>query len=359
MRFSAPFLLFAVLGNALPQLEPRNGWTTVCSTVFATLTAPLESLPTSSTLLIPTSTVTSTVTPTAYVTITASQASPTLTKTVTVTGNPTVTVTYTSQEFELITTTIGTATLTYTICINSNPATTSTVYIGGDVATDVFPAEVDCTTIFDWPETVTFTETSTTFISTITSALISQSYITAITVTRTGSSTSTEVSSATTTITQTSYAAASSTTTISTSCPATLTKTQSSVCAPTNLIDRTKNGYAIEAWAPTYPGYGTALFDLHAVNDASGCCQLCQENEGCAAMVASPPAFNYWLVMAEAREANGTSCGLALTYTDRGQRNPGGEGALVQVGCGGVAEDEGVMLDLKACFREADLYSRA
>ncbi|KAI2633030.1 hypothetical protein GGS26DRAFT_64786 [Hypomontagnella submonticulosa] len=76
------------------------------------------------------------------------------------------------------------------------------------------------------------------------------------------------------------------TTAAATACPETPTVTRAAQCAPSNLIaERDNHGAAIQLlpldWA--FPiGFPSTLIGIPGM-DASACCQLCLDNEGCAA----------------------------------------------------------------------------
>lgn len=100
--------------------------------------------------------------------------------------------------------------------------------------------------------------------------------------------------------------------------------TLSAACAPSNLINRGGINYE-----PSDP-YIIQDSDIPAANDASACCQLCVEDEACAAMiyvdiVNDPSGL--------CRIYNGTeSCGFAAGMAT-------GDSLQGQAGCGFLAEN--------------------
>ncbi|KAL9113601.1 MAG: hypothetical protein Q9227_002339 [Pyrenula ochraceoflavens] len=336
-------LLLAAFSCALPSpqehaLQGRNGWTTLCTTSYASMTAPLSSIPTSTFNTIPSSTVTSTVTPTTTQTLTITIPSATSTSTIFTPGRPTVTWTNTVDSFNLTWSTVGTAIFTSTLC-PTTPLSTSTVYTGlyrgTSAAPNVFPAEVDCTTIFDWPETSTVTESTTTV--TASTTVTTSSYISTTTITWGNGITSyyNPDTTITSTIHQTGYTAVASSTTVSaSSCPETTTVTQSAACAPSNLVSAARSGFSIKTY--TYgPGIGQATwgFDLKQIGDPSSCCQLCEEIERCVASASDPEVGTCNIFL---EDPASQQCG-AIEYSDGGM--PDMEQAWIfQAGCGTLVE---------------------
>ncbi|EME45366.1 hypothetical protein DOTSEDRAFT_87732 [Dothistroma septosporum NZE10] len=103
------------------------------------------------------------------------------------------------------------------------------------------------------------------------------------------------------------------------------TTTQHLKCAPTNLISEV-NGYGIGQTG----GNSANTRGLAPGSDASACCQLCVDTEGCAASEDDPDAANCFLWYTE------PTCGLGFQYSDGGQRLEPGSGFTVQTGCGTI-----------------------
>lgn len=103
------------------------------------------------------------------------------------------------------------------------------------------------------------------------------------------------------------------------------TTTQHLKCAPTNLID-TVNGYGIGQTG----GNSANTRGLAPGSDPSACCQLCVDDDECAASEDDPDAGNCFLWYTE------PSCGLGFQYSDGGQKLKPGSGFLVQTGCGTI-----------------------
>lgn len=94
----------------------------------------------------------------------------------------------------------------------------------------------------------------------------------------------------TVTSTATSYQVAHTVDTISTACEATYTTTYDAKCAPTNIIGAINN---VGLVADTYAAgiavtYGPDVPGDQYHSDASLCCQLCLDNNGCGASMAAP-----------------------------------------------------------------------
>lgn len=106
--------------------------------------------------------------------------------------------------------------------------------------------------------------------------------------------------------------------------PSTSTTTQDIKCAPTNLISSV-GGEGIGSIMTQNETSG-----LSAGSDASACCQLCVDTEGCAASADDPAAGNCFLYYTT------PSCGLGFTYSNGSQNIAAGQGFLVQTGCGTI-----------------------
>jgi hypothetical protein len=250
--------------------------------------------------------------------------------------------TQTVATFVYDTTTVGTLTTSETICTNgASPSVTSTVYTGtyvppgGPTKTPRrFPDYVNCTTE---------RTTHLTAFQTVTSGVTTFTYnpgTPAPTVTNISTRTVYTFNTPTTvtvTTRQSSYEAAKTTVTVSTSCPATVITTYAAKCSGPNLVNQV-NGYgiAVVTGAPgsasVYGGNG---------HDASSCCQLCQENVGCAAFNDFPAAGNCALYFTNSTETGEGQCGFAFEYGDGiGQSSSApieiGQGSIVGTGCGSI-----------------------
>ncbi|KAK4502984.1 hypothetical protein PRZ48_006411 [Zasmidium cellare] len=104
------------------------------------------------------------------------------------------------------------------------------------------------------------------------------------------------------------------------------TTTQHLKCAPTNLIGEV-NGYGI---GQTGSNSGST-YGLAPGSDPSACCQLCVNDDECAASEDDTDANNCFLWY-----TTPSSCGVGFQYSDGGQGLQAGSGFLVQTGCGTI-----------------------
>ena len=232
---------------------------------------------------------------------------------------------------------IGTATSTSVVCTNgiSAPASTVTEYTGSYTPisgqptgpASSFPTLVTCTELTTTVTTLEPTLISGTTILTYTPSTTTS--VVAITQTQTFISSMYSTTS-TVTANEIEYLATSTIVTLSTSCPATTTTTYAAKCAPTNLIGSIDGEGIEEAGFPSgatlvAPGHGAAD------GDASLCCQLCQDSEGCAAMLYFAQSSSCDLVFTN------STCGVAYSYeaTTNWVAN---EGNILQTGCGTITQ---------------------
>lgn len=251
--------------------------------------------------------------------------------------------TSTSATYVVDTSTVGTLTTTETVCTEGvSPSVTSTFYTGTYTRPDGYPTKtphrfpdyVNCTT-----DRTTHLTVFPTITSGVTTFTINPS-TPASTVTNTSTVTIYSYSApATVTVTtsQTFYTAAKSTATVSISCAATVTTAYAAKCSGPNLINQV-NGHGI---AVIYPAPGSSFVYGGNGRDPSACCQLCQENAGCAAFDDFPAAGNCALYFTNSTLKAEGQCGLAFSYGDAiGQSgNPpleAGQGSIVGTGCGNV-----------------------
>ncbi|KAF2171817.1 hypothetical protein M409DRAFT_18050 [Zasmidium cellare ATCC 36951] len=104
------------------------------------------------------------------------------------------------------------------------------------------------------------------------------------------------------------------------------TTTQHIKCAPTNLVGEV-NGYGIGQTG----SHSGSTYGLAPGSDASACCQLCVNDDECAASEDDTDAKNCFLWY-----TTPSSCGIGFQYSDGGQSLEPGSGFLVQTGCGTV-----------------------
>lgn len=103
------------------------------------------------------------------------------------------------------------------------------------------------------------------------------------------------------------------------------TTTQHVKCAPTNLISSVNN-YGIGQTG----GDSASTRGLAPGSDPSACCQLCMDDQSCAASEDDHAAGNCFLWYTT------PSCGLGFRYSDGGQKLAPGSGLIVQTGCGSI-----------------------
>ncbi|EMR72058.1 hypothetical protein MGN70_012063 [Eutypa lata] len=309
-----------------------------CSTIWGTGGTVPMSLPTSNTI----STVSTLITDkevtvpatsrvTAPVVTTTQQTASAYTWTVSTSTIPT----YTSwQRAETI---VATATIPTTVCTNDVTPSIVTEYSGsyvpvsGQVTTvpASYPSEVVCETGVTWLThllptatsgltTVTDTPTSTVFDPTTTSTY-TETYRTTVYETTVSSTT-------------TSQRLATSVAATNTACEATATTTYAAKCAPTNVIS------GIGEFGLVSGKYAENITVVYVrdetYNDPSACCQLCVDNEECAASMAGHAGYCGLLYVGAAE--GGPACG-DFTYTYQTQSNVfPGQGLWVQSGCGEI-----------------------
>lgn len=241
--------------------------------------------------------------------------------------------------------TFATATWPKTVCTNDVSTTTVTEYQGTYVPVsgqatalpETYPTGITCSggvMVYEyiWPystsgtSTTTHTPTATIFdFTTTTPYTITYATLTTYEVTET--------------TTVTSYKVASVVPTISTACEATYTTTYAAKCAPTNLISSI-NGQGLLAaghYAPgTQPSYGPDDYGTGNLwtRDASACCQLCVDNEGCAGSMGGKGQSCGLLYTPGNASVGGDVCGeFVFGYTSRANV-AAGQGIVVQTGCG-------------------------
>ncbi|KAI1280994.1 hypothetical protein F5Y07DRAFT_355067 [Xylaria sp. FL0933] len=235
-------------------------------------------------------------------------------------------------------TTIATALWPVTTCTNNVTPTTVTKYTGtytpvSGQATALpksYPTEIFCTTSLTSHVTLLPTETSGlgTLHTTPTSTIIdytttSTSTLTYLTVT---------TPSATVTSTYYSYVEAGHAEPTRIACEETVTKTLDARCAPTNLISD-HNGVGLVSGR--YNTNVTVVYtrDEPYGSDASACCQLCLDNEGCGASMWGP--YETCGLYYHGNDSGEPQCDFIFTYgTEEGII--AGQGIVVSNGCGTV-----------------------
>ncbi|ERF75296.1 hypothetical protein EPUS_00088 [Endocarpon pusillum Z07020] len=250
--------------------------------------------------------------------------------------------TQTSVTFIYDTITVGTLTTRETVCtIGASASITSTVYTGTYV-----PPGGPTRTPKRFPDYVNCTTDRTTHLMafpTVTSGVVTFTYnpgtpVPAVIITSTRSVLAFNTpSTVTVTSVGTSYVADRTTIVVSTSCPAAVTTTYAAKCSGPNLINQV-NGYGIAVI--TYAPGSAAAYGGNG-RDASACCQLCQENVGCAAFDDFPAAANCALHFTNSTSNGEGQCGLAFSYGDAiGQSSNApieiGQGSIVGTGCGSI-----------------------
>ena len=242
---------------------------------------------------------------------------------------PTITLPGTATTTVRVTPTIATVTFSPAFCANgTTPLATVTKYTGTyspfpgqpSAVPTIFPTAV--TTYFRATyhyKVYPYTGTTATFTSTVTkTTYLSTTTVGTTTVNLMGGTRGYTRTSYATTVTATVgvYQLANASRTVD-SCEATRTVTYHAKCAPTNLIaEREGRGIGIRpvGWMDW-----TAGFPLSTEVDASGCCQLCVANEGCAASEwRSPKSY--------------TKARCLLYYWNHGEQNGNGTGKGT---CGG------------------------
>lgn len=179
--------------------------------------------------------------------------------------------------------------------------------VGVDCLEQVTTHVISTSTVHEEPTTVTLTADTPTIYAT--PAINAVSPPTApLSITSTSTAGANATSAGTCTVT-----AASSTT------------TQHIKCAPTNLISEV-NGYGIGQTG----GNSGSTHGLAPGGDASACCQLCVDDDECAASEDDTDAKNCFLWYTT------PSCGVGFQYSDGGLNLKPGSGFLVQTGCGTI-----------------------
>jgi hypothetical protein len=316
----------------------------ICRTHSTRTTAAPTPLPTNSFTKTFTRRDTTTITEpsTVLVTGTATTYTPTVLTYVYVTSSSSLD-TQTSVTFIYDTSTIGTLTTTETVCTNGpSPSVTSTLYTGAYTPPGGFPTKTQ-RRFPDYVNCTTDRTTHLTLFPTVTSGMTTFAITPgtpASTVTQTSTRTLLTFNTpATVTVTSggTSYVATKTTATLSTSCPGTVTTTYAAKCSGPNLINQVNgHGIAVIVGAP-----GSASVYGGDGRDASACCQLCQENVGCAAFDDFPAAGNCALSFTNSTANGEGQCGLAFLYGDAiGQSSNApiepGQGSIVGTGCGSI-----------------------
>ncbi|KAI2620909.1 hypothetical protein GGS26DRAFT_296613 [Hypomontagnella submonticulosa] len=265
---------------------------------------------------------------------------------------PTVTataLTATSWTFTVVTTTVptftswqgaesivATATWPVTVCTNGVNPSTVTKYSGsytpisGQVTTAPasYPSQVLCTTGITWYTTLL--PTATSGVTTVTVTPTTTVYAPTTTTTITSKYTSTTYSTTVTSVT-TSYRVATNAATTSTACQPTTTTTFAAKCAPTNVVAGIGDKGLVSG---KYASNITVIYiPDEKYNDPSNCCQLCQDNKGCAGLMAGISGFcGLYYVGAP---NGGAACDFTFTYQTQSDVFPG-QGLWVQSGCGTI-----------------------
>ncbi|OTA65724.1 hypothetical protein K449DRAFT_391693 [Hypoxylon sp. EC38] len=295
-----------------------------------------------------------TITTTSTISTAITEKEVTVPATSTITADPVTTTTVSTQTIWFFTTStvtvptttlwrgaesiVATVTWPSTVCTNDITPSTVTEYTGsytpipGQVTTipTSYPSEVLCATGVTWftyyfptatsgSTTVTSTPTSTVYTSTTTSTITNSYAVTTF---------ATTVSSVTT-----SYRLASSIVTTSTACEATTTTTLAAKCAPTSVIAGVGDHGLVSG---RYAANNTVIYlrDERYI-DPSLCCQLCQDNEGCAGMMAGIGGYCGLLYVANPNGLPGPVCDFVFTYQTQSNVFPL-QGLWVQSGCGEI-----------------------
>ncbi|KAK7739097.1 hypothetical protein SLS62_011297 [Diatrype stigma] len=236
---------------------------------------------------------------------------------------------------------IGTATIPTTVCTagaKQPPSAAATAYSGtyapvsGQVQT--VPASYATKVVCETAVTI-FTRLVPTATSGKTTVTVTPtSTVTSITTTVTLTGTySTVAYLSTVTKTQTHARVASTTTTISASCATSpTTTTYAAKCAPTNVIWGIEDRGLVPG---DYADSAIVYVDGDEFLEPSACCQLCADNESCAAMMAGGGSYCGLLYNAVAGEGD-SACGKFIySYKTESGVSPG-QGIYVQSGCGNI-----------------------
>ncbi|KAH9887875.1 hypothetical protein F4778DRAFT_756503 [Xylariomycetidae sp. FL2044] len=232
--------------------------------------------------------------------------------------------------------TFATATWPTTVCTNGVQPLILTEYTGtytpipgqGTTLPAVYPTLVRCTTAVTWSShlyptttsgivTETVTPTSTVYDTTSTSTTF---------FTYTTTTYSTTVSPTTTT-----FHVDRTATTISTACEPTATTTLAAKCAPTNMISSIDGVGLVSG---TYADNATVVYiPDETYEDPSLCCQLCEDNEGCTAVMSGGSGYCglYFVDGPDGRAV----CDYTFTYGSQANVFPA-QGLWVQMGCGTI-----------------------
>ncbi|KAL7626143.1 hypothetical protein AAE478_002913 [Parahypoxylon ruwenzoriense] len=338
-RLIASVAAYGALARAATGTSYSFQTNIACSTVSGTDGKVPLSLPTSST----SSTVTSTITdaevtiPSTSRTTVGAVTTTVLTTTVWTWSETTITIP-TSTSWVRADSVVATATWAVTLCTNGVAPSTVTQYSGiytpipGQVTQlpATYPSQVVCATGVTW-----FVHLQPTATSGVTTATVTP---TSTVVAPTATSTSVYVASATvygTTVTSmtTSLRLATSAATTSTACaPTTTTTTFAAKCAPTSVVAGVDGRGLVSG---RYAANITVVYvPDERYEDPSVCCQLCQDNAGCAGMMAGISGFCglYYI----GGGADGPVCdGFTFTYQTQSDVFPG-QGLWIQSGCGEV-----------------------
>ncbi|KAI0880929.1 uncharacterized protein GGS22DRAFT_78012 [Annulohypoxylon maeteangense] len=308
-----------------------------CSTLSGSGGSIPQSLPTSRTTSTVSSTITSSeVTVASVVKVTVEPVTTTLLTSLSVVYGISTTTLPTATSWQIAQSTVATATWPKTVCTNDVTPSTVTEYSGsytpipGQVTTipTSYPSQVVCATGVTWFVMLQPTATSGVTTETVTPT----STIRAITTTTTSTYFYNATVWATTlTSTTTSYRMATSVATISTACEATTTTTYAAKCAPTNVIAGVDDHGLVSG---KYAQNNTVIYiPDEKYNDPSTCCQLCQDNKGCAGMMAGPSGFCGLLYVGAAE--GGPACDFVFSYQTQSNVFPL-QGLWVQSGCGEI-----------------------
>ncbi|KAI1827231.1 hypothetical protein F4861DRAFT_438174 [Xylaria intraflava] len=233
-----------------------------------------------------------------------------------------------------VTQTIATVVVAETVCADKAKPVTVTEYTGtyepisGQATTllETYPTQAFCTTSTMFSVGIFPTVTSGAVTETVTPVSTPASYETTV-VTKTIVDGLLTVYATTSTETITSYAAAVVTTTSTISCAETVTKTLAAQCAPSNLIS------AIDDEGILSGNYADRYGTAYILEEPSACCQICLDNEGCAAIMAADGGCSLFYGLNEDAEAVCDT--LVYSYTSSNTTGAG-QGLIVQNGCGKV-----------------------
>ncbi|KAI1440131.1 hypothetical protein F5Y02DRAFT_363688 [Annulohypoxylon stygium] len=308
-----------------------------CSTASGSGGSIPLSLPTSTTISTVSSIITnSEVTVPSTVKVTADPITTTVqTQTAWLTTQSTTTIP-TTISWHVAQSTVATATWPETVCTNDVTPSVVTEYSGtyapisGQVTAfpTSYPSQVVCATGVTW-----FTIIQPTATSGVTTQIVTPtSTVRSITTTVTSAYFYNATTWATTlTSTTTSYRLATSVATVSTACEATTTTTYAAKCAPTNVVAGVGDHGLVSG---KYAANSTVIYiPDDKFNDPSTCCQLCQDNKGCAGMMAGISGF-CGLLYVGAPEG-GPSCDFVFSYQTQSNVFPM-QGLWVQSGCGEI-----------------------